>query len=217
MKSTLRAALFDLDGTLIETEAQYTRFWQEAGRRYRPDVPDLAQRIKGTTLTQILDTYFPSPKVRRELRQALDQWEASMSYNLYPGAEAFLLDLRANGIRTALVTSSDRKKMSLVYRKTPALRSLFDCILTSEDFTASKPAPDCYLQAAQRLGCPKSECVVFEDALTGLQAGTSAGIFTIGMTTTNPQSLIAPLCHHTLTTFEGFTYHRLLALWHPLT
>ncbi len=216
MKATLRAALFDLDGTLIDTEGQYTRFWQEAGRRCRPDVPDLAQRIKGTTLTQILDSYFPAPTIRESIRQALSKWEAQMSYSLYPGAEQFLRDLKANGILTALVTSSDRSKMSLVYRKTPALKPLFDCILTSEDFTASKPDPDCYLQAARRLGCERGECVVFEDALTGLKAGTSAGIFTIGMTTTNPRSVIAPLCHTTLASFEGLTLERLLSLWHPL-
>ncbi|MCD7721724.1 MAG: HAD family phosphatase [Prevotellaceae bacterium] len=216
MRATLRAALFDLDGTLIETEEQYTRFWQGAARRYRPDVPDLAQRIKGTTLTQILDTYFPDPATRQSLRQELDEWEAQMSYSLYPGAEQFLRSLRAKGVLTALVTSSDLGKMSLVYRKTPALRPLFDCVLTSEDFIASKPDPDCYLQAARRLGCERGECVVFEDAVTGLKAGLGAGIFTVGMTTTNPQSLVAPLCHLTLASFEGLTLEHLLSLWHPL-
>ncbi len=213
--ATLKAALFDLDGTLIDTEGQYTQFWAEAGRRYRPDIPDVAQLIKGTTLARILDTYFPDAAVRQTLRRELVEWELSMHYEFYPGVEAFLGDIRAHGIKCALVTSSDRLKMANVYRKQPRLRGFFDRILTSEDFAASKPDPDCYLRAAEALGCQKGECVVFEDALTGLRAGMSAGIFTIGMTTTNSRDAISPLCHCVLDGFLGFTYRRLLEVWDP--
>ena len=54
-----KAALFDLDGTLFDTEGQYSVFWKATGEKYRPDVPNLSDVIKGTTLVQIFNNYFP--------------------------------------------------------------------------------------------------------------------------------------------------------------
>ncbi len=210
--ASLKAALFDLDGTLIDTEGQYSVFWRRAGIRYCPHVPDVADRIKGTTMATILSRYFPDPAVQAALRRELWQWELGMDYPLYPGAMELLGTLRRNGVRLALVTSSDREKMRNVRRKLPSLLALFDLVLTGEDFTASKPDPSCYVQAAEALGCGRDECVVFEDALTGLEAGVRAGIFTFGLPTTNSREAIAPRCHCVLPSLEGLTMEGLLSL-----
>lgn len=202
----IRAALFDLDGTLLDTEAQYTRFWSAAGRRWAPQFPLLAQEIKGTTLTQILDRYFPCREVRDAVTEALDRFESGMTYALYPGAGDFVRELRANGVRTAIVTSSNRKKMEQMGRQLPAFSALFDRVLTSEDFAASKPHPDCYLRAAEALDCGVDECVVFEDAFSGLEAGRRAGIFTVGLPTTNSRESIRDKCDYVLEGFEGLTF-----------
>ena len=81
-----KAALFDLDGTLFDTEPQYTIFWGRTARRYRPDVPNLEYAIKGTTLTQIFANYFPDPQVQAEITEALNDWEGTMRYEFVPGA-----------------------------------------------------------------------------------------------------------------------------------
>ena len=81
-------------------------------------------------------------------------------------------------------------------------------MLTSEDFSASKPAPDCYLLGAKVFGSEKGECAVFEDAFTGLQAGMSSGIFTFGITTCNSREAIADKCNYVIDTFEGLTYKK---------
>ncbi|MBQ4277496.1 MAG: HAD family hydrolase, partial [Bacteroidaceae bacterium] len=86
----------------------------------------------------------------------------------------------------------------------------FDRILTSEDFTASKPAPDCYLLGARVLGADISESVVFEDAFNGLAAGMAAGIFTIGLTTNNPAEAIRDKCNYVIPNFIGLDYNKLL-------
>lgn len=201
-----RVALFDLDGTLIDTEGQYTRIWGEIARKYRPDVPDLEYLIKGTTLVQIFDRYFPDEDMRRGVKEMLDAGEEGMKYEFFPGALDFIADLKAHGVKCAIVTSSNQKKMENVKKAIPNFYELFDKVLTSEDFTASKPAPDCYLLGAKVFGAEIGECVVFEDAFTGLQAGMSSGIFTVGLATCNSVEAIKDKCNYVLEGFEGVTY-----------
>ena len=211
-ESRLKAALFDLDGTLMDTEPQYTIFWGRMARQFRPDVPQLEHKIKGTTLTQIFDTYFPDPAVQAQITRGLDQWEHDMRYEFTPGAREFLLDLKAHGVKCALVTSSNQKKMESVLKQVPDFPSLFDRILTSEDFTASKPAPDCYLLGARVLGADIAERVVFEDAFNGLAAGMASGIFTIGLTTNNPAEAIRDRCNYVIPDFAGLDYEKLVEI-----
>lgn len=208
----LKAALFDLDGTLFDTEGQYTIFWGRMARKYRPDIPDLEYKIKGSTLVRIFDNYFPDPQVRKEITEGLDRWEAQMRYEFIPGALDFLKDLRDHGTRLAVVTSSNLPKMRSVSLQLPEFNSLFDKVLTSEDFTASKPAPDCYLLGARVFDAAIDECIVFEDAFNGLEAGMASGIFTVGLATGNPAEAIRDKCNLVIDDFTGMTYERAAAL-----
>ena len=208
----LKAALFDLDGTLIDTEHQYSVIWHQVGIEYRPDVPHLEEVIKGNTLRRILERFFPDPDVQHEVCQRLDQYEAQMQYDCFPGAMQFVGDLKRHGVHCAVVTSSDQKKMQHLRDKNPELLSLFDRVLTAEDFAASKPDPDCYLRAAEVFGLQRDECVVFEDAFSGLQAGMSAGIFTVGLATYNKREDIADKCNLVLDGYEGLTYEKIVQL-----
>lgn len=208
----LKAALFDLDGTLFDTEGQYTIFWGRMARKYRPDIPDLEYKIKGSTLVRIFDNYFPDPQVRKEITEGLDRWEAQMRYEFIPGALDFLKDLRDHGTRLAVVTSSNLPKMRSVSLQLPEFNSLFDKVLTSEDFTASKPAPDCYLLGAKVFDAAIDECIVFEDAFNGLEAGMASGIFTVGLATGNPAEAIRDKCNLVIDDFTGMTYERAAAL-----
>ncbi|NLV52869.1 MAG: HAD family phosphatase [Bacteroidales bacterium] len=205
----IKAALFDLDGTLVDTEDQYTVFWGSMARKYRPDVPRLEYLIKGTTLTQIFDTYFPDPQWQAEITEGLNQWEAEMRYDFYPGALSFLEDLKRNDVMCAVVTSSNIPKINSVRKQITHFDSLFDKVLTAEDFSASKPAPDCYLLGAKVFNADIDECVVFEDAYTGLQAGMSSGIFTFGLTTGHTREEITNKCNYVLEGFEGMSFGKL--------
>lgn len=211
---TLKAALFDLDGVVFDTEPQYSIFWGGICRQYHPEHPGLEHEIKGQTLTQIYDRWFSGDLTAEQesITRRLDAYEEGMHYDFIAGFEALIADLHVHGVKTAVVTSSNVPKMESVYRYQPHFRSLFDAILTSEDFTESKPAPDCYLKAAERLGAQIDECIVFEDSFNGLRSGRAAQMKVVGLATTNPAEAIAPLSDLQITDYEGIGYTDLLSL-----
>ena len=203
-----RAALFDLDGVVFDTEPQYSVFWGSQCRLYHPEHPGLEHEIKGSTLDQIFDRWWSGPleAERETLTQRLNDFEAQMHYDYIEGLQDFLAVLRTQGVRTAIVTSSNRQKMDSVYRSRPELRLVFDEILTSEDFTESKPSPQCYLRAAQRLGVAPEDCVVFEDSFNGLRSGRAAGMYVVGLATTNTREAIAPLSDIQIDNYNNFKF-----------
>ena len=192
----IKAALFDLDGVVFDTESQYTVFWGQQCREYHPEHPGLEQEIKGQTLVQIYDAWFSGvlEKEQTLITERLNRFEQQMSYDYIAGFMEYITELRRQGVKTAVVTSSNQPKMDAVYKSRPEFRGLFDAILTSEDFEHSKPDPDCYLKAAERLGVGKDNCVVFEDSFNGLKSGRAAGMYVVGLATTNAAEAIAPLC-----------------------
>jgi len=211
----LKAALFDLDGVIFDTETQYSRFWGSQCRHYFPDRPGLEKEIKGQTLVQIYETAFASLRDEQPIiTERLNDFEKSMSYDYIPGVRKFIEQLHQKGIRTAIVTSSNVPKMANVYRSHPEIEQLFDAILTAEDFTESKPHPQCYLLGAERLGVKPQECVGFEDSFNGLKAVKSADMAVVGLATTNPADAIAPLSDLVASDFQQLQLEDLEQLVH---
>ena len=203
----IKAALFDLDGVVFDTEPQYTVFWESQCREFHPEHPGLEHEIKGQTLDQIYDAWFNGnlKEIRPLLTERLNAYEAQMDYLYVEGFENFVSFLRKQNVKTAVVTSSNQQKMESVYRKHPEFKSLFDAILTSEDFEYSKPHPDCYLKAAARFGATPEECMVFEDSFNGLKSGRAAGMTVIGLATTNAAEAITPLCDQVIKDYSSFS------------
>ena len=122
MDKMFQAALFDLDGVVLDTESQYTTFWAGVFERYYGDGETYAQKIKGQTLTQIYHAYFDGDQQRQQLfTSQLVDFEHNMGFPYIPGFEAFVTSLRASSVRTAIVTSSASDKMANVYRAHPEL------------------------------------------------------------------------------------------------
>jgi HAD superfamily hydrolase (TIGR01509 family) len=214
----LKVALFDLDGVVFDTEPQYTIFWGSQCRLYHPERPGLEHEIKGSTLQQIYDKWWSGEleKERDTVTERLNEFEAQMSYDYVEGFEAFVRDLRKNGVKTAVVTSSNMPKMESVFRARPEFKSLFDAILTSEDFAESKPSPDCYLKGAERFGATPEECVVLEDSINGLKSGRAAGMFVVGLTTTNKLENIVGLSDVQIADYQDINYNKLKRLWQDI-
>lgn len=175
--------LFDLDGVLIDSEREYSRIWSEIDRYYPTGVTDFAYRIKGTTLENILTTYFKALD-REAVSDMLFSKEQAMRYNYCKGAEELLSALRVRNIPAAIVTSSKKEKMEHLRSQHPELWERVESIVDADSVKRSKPDPQGYLVGAARIGLPAGQCVVVEDSLQGIRAGKSAGCFVVGLTGT---------------------------------
>ena len=204
--SRFKVALFDLDGVVFNTEPQYTEFWGAQCREFHPEHPGLEHEIKGQTLVQIFDRHFSGDLAYSQeiITNRLNDFEQTMRFDYVEGFEDFVSRLRSRGVKTAVVTSSNIAKMQSVYQSRSEFRQLFDAILTSEDFERSKPDPDCYLKAAERLGAEIDECIVFEDSFNGLKSGRAAGMKVVGLATTNSAESIAPYSDVIISNYNNF-------------
>ena len=151
-------------------------------------------------------------KEQAEITERLNRFEQEMSFDFIPGVFDFIADLHRNGVKTAVVTSSNEAKMAAVYRVHPEIKTLSTVSLR----------PRCLrLQACTGLfsvgyggfGTTPDTTYVFEDSFNGLKAGMASGATVIGLATTNSREDIAPLCHYVLDDFQGFTYDKLTQLY----
>lgn len=201
LPENIKAQLFDLDGVLLDTEAAYTEFWKAELLPLLPEDDDIFSKVKGATLKDIMDRYFPSPEMKAKVISLVDDFESRMNPEYIPGAPEYLAKVKEAGYKTALVTSSSGKKMAKIYARYPGFREQFDVTVTADDMLRSKPDPYCYLLAAERLGVTPSQCCVFEDSLLGLRAGKSAGMYVVGLATTNPREVISPFSDKVISDF----------------
>ena len=109
-----------------------------------------------------------------------------------PGALAFVRRVRAAGLKLAVATSADRIKMTGNLAEIGLPETMFDACVTGSEIARKKPFPDLFLQAASRLGLPPANCLVVEDAVSGVQAAIAAGSLCLGLTSSLPaEALIA--------------------------
>ena len=207
------AALFDFDGVVVDTEPQYSLFWDEKGEKYHPEIPEFGHHIKGQTLTQIYSQYFLHPEgLQSEITRELLDFETRMSFEFIPGVVDFMKELRRKGVKIAIVTSSNDQKMANAHRALPELKSMVDAIITADKVTHSKPHPECFLLGAETLQMPIDRCIVFEDSFHGLESGNRAGMKVIGLATTNPASSIADKASLVISDFVDFTYEKMVTV-----
>lgn len=183
--------LFDLDGVLVDSERMYTKIWEAIEKQWPTGIENFPYKIKGTTLEDILEKYFPE-ELREDVTKELIRLEGMMIYEALPGAIDFLDALRKKGLPIALVTSSNGLKMGHLWMDMPGFKEKFDVIITGDEVKCSKPNPEGYLTAAKALGINPKRCAVFEDSLQGVKAGREAGAFVIGVAGTLKASDIQP-------------------------
>ncbi len=180
-------ALFDLDGVIADTEPQYDIYWERVAQQYGL-ASDFHKTIKGTPLTAIMSNYFGhlTQEQRDDIVQGCDDYEAQMQMLAMPGTLEFMQRLKDAGIKMGLVTSSGEAKVERVIKEF-GLDRFLSTIVTPKRITRGKPDPMCYELGAKDLGATPNECVVFEDALTGIAAGKGAGMKVVALSTTFPR------------------------------
>jgi sugar-phosphatase len=181
-----RAVLFDMDGVVIDTRQSVTDFWQDVAAEQNvtltPDDFDL--HIHGVPAVATLRALFPGlpPEKDGEFHERVIRYELGLRYEEVAGVRALLRSLKAEGVKTALITSGMSWKVEEVSRQL-ALGGLFDVILTAADIERGKPDPACYLAAAAKLRVAPAECVVLEDTVSGVRAAVAAGMACVGVQT----------------------------------
>ncbi|OLT33460.1 haloacid dehalogenase [Actinomadura sp. CNU-125] len=196
----LRAAVFDLDGTLIDSEPRNRVMWRKLFEAH--GVPHDEEMIasfagrRGLEVLQDLLHMFPG-------RTAEELFEEAISYESLPGmpppepvpgAVALVRSLADAGLPLAVVTSGQRAYAEGLLAVL-GIRDLLDIVLTAGDVATGKPHPEGYLAAARDLGVPPDESIGFEDAPAGVAAVKAAGMTCVGITTTQPAMALAAADH----------------------
>ncbi|MFF7115823.1 HAD family hydrolase [Streptomyces albogriseolus] len=179
-----RALLFDNDGTLVSSLDSVNRCWTRWAVEYGLTAEDFARiELHGRPAAEIAADLLPAPVVPQAVAR-IEELEvedvADGGVGLLPGTKDFLAGLPAE--RWAVVTSATRR---LAEARLGAVGILPKTLIAADDITRGKPDPEPYLLAARMLGVAPADCVVFEDAPAGLQAGRAAGMTTVALATTH--------------------------------
>ena len=186
----VRAALFDMDGTMVNNNLYHKKAWQEFAKRHGKSVTteDFKLKALGKQNSQILPSILDRDLNDNELEQLVYEKE-SLYRELYePHVEAveglhdLIMELKTRDIKVAVATMAQEENRKFIL-KAIGLEHQFDVILDEDDFTNGKPDPEIFITAAKRLGVRPKQCLVFEDTPLGIQAARRAGMKAVGLLT----------------------------------
>jgi HAD superfamily hydrolase (TIGR01509 family) len=189
----LRAVLFDMDGTLVETEQMWGEAMFELAAQLGGRMSDEARaRTVGTSMRVSMTVLHADLGLTRseEQLQADARWVEDRTAELLgagiawrPGAAELIRQVRTAGLQTALVTTTPRRLADIVLRviRDDLGTDPFDITICGDEVPARKPDPAPYRQAMQALAVDPAECVVIEDSAAGIAAGLAAGVAVLGV------------------------------------
>jgi len=184
--SAIKALVFDFDGLIVDTEVPIFRAWQRIYREHGRELPlDQWLMIIGTASGPFDPVIDLAKKTGRKLDEqelkaleVLYYQEATALQQLLPGVIDYLLAARQLGLKTAVASSSTRKWV-MDHLNRLGIGGHFDAIVCREDVKRTKPDPDLYRTALQRLEVSPSEAIAFEDSSNGVRAAKAAGLFCV--------------------------------------
>ncbi len=180
----LRAVLFDHDGTLVDSEPIHYQLWTQVLDRYGvtmseevfnsvcAGMPTLANAID---LVKRYDLPVQAENLAEEKHTITKEFLAENAYPLMPGVQKAIQALIEQGLTLAIVTGANQHSVGATVR-TYSFDRHFAYVISADDVQKSKPAPDCYLLALEKLGLRPEECLAIEDTEHGLRAASQAGI-----------------------------------------
>ena len=183
----IRGVIFDLDGTLLDTEKLYKRFWVEAANRLGyPMKPEHTLAIRATAavyaqeiLRRIVCPEFDYYAVRKLRRELMEAYIDEHGVEPKPGMHELLGGLRRRGLRIGLATATDEPR-ARKYLRLVGAEGYFDAVTCASMVAPhGKPEPDIYLLAAERTGVRPEEAMAVEDAPSGIRSAHAAGLFTV--------------------------------------
>lgn len=190
MIKTVQAAIFDLDGVIVDTAKYHYLAWKRLANENGFDFTEADnERLKGVSRMKSLEILLeigrlhPSEGEKEIMAARKNGWYVEYlmgidASELLPGSVEYLHHLRAHGIKTALGSASKNARLILERLN---ITSLFDVIIDGTRVQKAKPDPEVFLLAAAELGIPPQYCVVFEDAEAGIEAARRAGMGSVGV------------------------------------
>lgn len=186
------AVLFDVDGVLVDSLPAHFLAFQQLGEQLGvPFTREMLDRTLGQHNGRIFPMWLGNQVASERFGDLADQKEAlyrslaATELQAIEGAVELVKALHQAGLPLAVGSSGPRLNVELAIRVL-GLAPYFDVVITGDDVTRGKPAPDIFLLAAQRLGVDPATCVVVEDAEQGVQAALAAGMRVIAVTTSLP-------------------------------
>jgi HAD superfamily hydrolase (TIGR01509 family) len=213
---TPRAVLWDLDGTLVDSEDYHWRSWRDAMAAEGIDLSyDRFLASFGLRNDRILRGWLGDSVDPARIQRIGDAKEAEYrrlaereGLTPLPGAAEWTARLHADGWHQAIASSAPRLNVEVMLRVLH-LERYFDAIAAAEDVTIGKPDPQVFLRAAEHLGVPPSRCIVVEDAPAGVEAARAGGMRSIGVSQT--KQLDADIFVHKLDELPADAFERLVS------
>lgn len=185
----IKAIIYDVDGTLINSEPVHVRAWDSALQHYNHRVSDLSHGLQSTmagkkplVIAQIMIDELQLPiDAKTLLKYKTDTFMAlADTIDFMPGAVDSIKRFKIAGYKLGIGTSLDREYLAQLLNRQNIL-DLFDSIVTGDQVANGKPHPETYLTVANTLDLEPSECLVLEDATSGVKAAKSAGVWCIAI------------------------------------
>ncbi|WP_077612691.1 HAD family hydrolase [Clostridium sp. Marseille-P2415] len=178
----IKAVIFDMDGLMFDTESLYDIAWEHAGRQFGYEItPEDLKPMRGVNQTVVKELFFKRfgqdfdfMKIRQSRIDYMEQYIRAHGLPHKPGLMELLKFLKENGYQIAVATSTYKDPADR-YLTTEGIADYFDVCVYGDMAAKSKPDPEIYLEAVQRLGRMPDECLVLEDSPNGILAGSNAG------------------------------------------
>ena len=187
----IKGVLFDMDGVLVDSEHYICNaaimMFKELGISASPkDFKPFTGMGENRYIGGVADNYGIIIDIEKVKARTYEIYREIVRDKLLPlpGAHEFIEKCRKKGFKLALATSADRIKMEVNLKEIGLSAGVFDSIVSGIDVEQKKPFPEIYLKAAKNLGLEPNECLVVEDAVSGIKAGKTAGCRCLALTTT---------------------------------
>lgn len=190
----MTAYIFDMDGTLVNNCAYHVLAWQAFSRKYgneltEKEILDWMGAQGAFYVEKIFGRELPADEVRRLCAEKEAIYREIYRPEMPEGLREWLDDAHRRGVKCAVATGGPKANVDFIL-DTLSLRGDFEIIVDATMYTRSKPAPDCFLSAAEKLGVRPADCLVFEDASNGINAAHAAGMKCIAITFTHPRGYL---------------------------
>lgn len=184
MQYFIQAVIFDLDGVIIHSNPAIEEFWKTLANKHGISLtePLIRQWIHGRKIGDTLSGLFRnlSEKQLEEIRESAYLFDQDMQPGPISGIVPFVQSLKASQVPTGIVTSSHHSRMLEMITQL-GLQEQFSHFVTAHDVSKGKPDPEPYLAMAAKMNIAPEQCLVFEDATSGIQSATGAGMQVIGI------------------------------------